>query len=74
MRFSTKDEDNDQYGVSCAQKYKGAWWYSGCHSSNLNGLYLNGPHSSYADGVNWGAFRGLYYSLKNTEMKVKIKS
>ena len=74
MQFSTKDLDNDEEVFNCAQNFKGAWWYSGCHSSNLNGLYLNGSHSSYADGVNWIAFRGLYYSLKNTAMKVKIKS
>jgi len=74
MQFPTKNKDNDQHSVSCAKTYKGASWYIGCHSSNLNGLYVNGPHSSYADGVNWGAFRGVHYSLKNTAMKVKIKS
>ena len=37
----------------------------------FNGLYLNGSHSSMADGVNWIPFKGYYYSLKRTEMKVK---
>ena len=73
MQFSTKDQDSDQFGTSCAQYYKGAWWYKGCHISNLNGLYLNGQHASHAEGVNWFSFRGLYYSLKRTEMKVKAK-
>ena len=73
MQFSTKDQDNDLYDASCAQHYKGAWWYNKCHWSNLNGFYLNGQHASHADGVNWNTFRGFHYSLKRTEMKVKTK-
>ena len=75
MRFSTNNNDNDgNPAASCAQVYKGAWWYNSCHRSNLNGLYLKGQHSSHADGVNWKEFRGQFYSLKRTEMKVKTKS
>ena len=67
--FSTKDQDN---GVgNCAVIYKGAWWYSGCHQSNLNGLYHHGKHSSYADGVNWRLWKGYYYSAKRAEMKIR---
>ena len=73
MQFSTKDQDDDPLDRSCAQLHKGAWWYCSCHESNLNGLYLNGRHASYADGVNWFTFRGYNYALKRTEMKVKAK-
>ncbi|KAL9982285.1 hypothetical protein ACROYT_G004311 [Oculina patagonica] len=73
MQFSTKDSDNDLWSNHCAKVFKGAWWYRSCHRSNLNGLYLKGPHSSFANGVNWRYFRGYYYSLKRTEMKVKPK-
>ena len=38
------DQDNDDTGSGCAVAFKGAWWYVGCHDSNLNGLYLNGAH------------------------------
>ncbi|KAJ8046538.1 Ficolin-1 [Holothuria leucospilota] len=70
--FSTKDADNDSNANgNCAVSYKGAWWYTECHSSNLNGLYHGGGHESYADGVNWSAWRGYYYSLKATEMKIR---
>ena len=70
--FTTKDRDNDAKGsYNCAVQYSGAWWYNSCHGSNLNGLYLGGSHSSAADGVNWKTFKGFYYSLKFTEMKIR---
>ena len=74
MGFSTNDQENDLDSSHCSQHFKGAWWYESCHHSNLNGLYLNGSHVSYADGVNWYSFRGYYYSLKRTEMKVRTKA
>ena len=74
MKFSTKDKDQDTWDdTSCAQTYNGAWWYGRCHNSNLNGLYHEGVHTSLADGVNWYRWRGHYYSLKFTEMKVRPK-
>ncbi|XP_039256390.2 microfibril-associated glycoprotein 4-like [Styela clava] len=72
--FTTKDRDYDDHVGNCAVLYKGAWWYSACHSSNLNGHYfVGGNHDSYADGVEWSAWKGHYYSLKFTEMKIRIK-
>ena len=72
QKFSTRDQDNDATGrENCAQTFKGAWWYAACHDSNLNGLYHGGPHSSYADGVNWNTWKGQHYSLKFTEMKMR---
>ena len=71
MKFSTKDQDNDKSGNNCAVQYKGAWWYKDCHYSNLNGKYLSGQQSSYADGINWYHWKGHYYSLKITEMKLR---
>ena len=71
MNFTTKDQDNDMVEGSCALSYKGGWWYNACHHSNLNGLYLSGAHTSYADGVEWYDFRQHYYSLKISEMKLR---
>ena len=68
MPFSTKDRGRSR---NCATTYTGAWWYRGCHRSNLNGKYLKGKHSSYANGINWYHFKGYHYSLKKTEMKVR---
>ncbi|KAI8493471.1 Fibrinogen C domain-containing protein 1 [Branchiostoma belcheri] len=67
-QFSTKDRDNDEYSRSCAQSYKGAWWYNACHHSNLNGLYYLGTQRN-DDGVNWHSWQR--YSLKRTEMKLR---
>ena len=73
MQFTTKDRDQDITETNCAVSYKGAWWYSKCHYSNLNAMYLNGKHASPADGVNWVDWKGYYESLKTTEMKFRAK-
>ena len=62
-KFSTKDRDNDISSGNCAV-FSGAWWYGGCHISNLNGLYLNKYN---ARGVIWHSLRD-YHSLKFTEI------
>ncbi|XP_041372737.1 techylectin-5A-like [Gigantopelta aegis] len=71
--FSTYDRDLDSYDGNCASSYKGGWWYGACHSSNLNGLYLAGNHTSYANGVDWSAWRGYHYSAKTSVMKIGRK-
>ena len=50
--FTTKDKGNDNSSQNCAHQYGGTFWYAGCHKANLNGFYLNGSHTTYADGVN----------------------
>ena len=72
-KFSASDHDVDTFSLNCANKYDGAWWYKACHESNLNGLYLGGAHTSFANGVNWKRFKGYYYSLKTSIMMLRRK-
>ncbi|XP_047463066.1 fibrinogen like 1B isoform X2 [Mugil cephalus] len=74
MQFSTRDQDNDRYlQGSCAQENNGGWWYNRCHAANLNGkFYRNGKYGGdYDNGVVWGTWKGLWYSLRHTTMKVR---
>ena len=71
--FSTKDRDNDRLGsIHCAVSFIGAWWYSGCHNSNLNGKYLGNTRWNYT-GVICVDFRSSV-SLNFTEMKLRPSS
>ena len=66
MKFSTKDRDNDRWSGNCAVGSLGAWWYNACHSSNLNGPYIQEYNGM---GIRWSAWHR--YSLKFTEMKLR---
>jgi hypothetical protein len=70
MKFSTYDQDNDQSLDNCAQHWHGGWWFTGkdCFVSKLNGKYdgyLDAP-----EGIIWSTWKGYFYSLKYTEMKI----
>uniref|UniRef100_A0A672HBU7 Si:ch211-287a12.9 n=1 Tax=Salarias fasciatus TaxID=181472 RepID=A0A672HBU7_SALFA len=74
MQFSTRDQDNDRYlQGSCAQENKAGWWFNRCHAANLNGIfYRKGVYKGqYDNGVVWGTWKGLWYSLRHTAMKVR---
>nr|XP_033802117.1 microfibril-associated glycoprotein 4-like [Geotrypetes seraphini] len=69
--FSTFDRDQDKSTDNCANIFGGAFWYSACHCTNPNGLYLRGHHTSYANGMNWSAWRGYFYSMHTMEFKTR---
>ncbi|KAH7959308.1 hypothetical protein HPB49_010170 [Dermacentor silvarum] len=74
-QFSTFDRDHDNTASHCAEKYRGGWWYNSCHLANLNGLNLNGPHDSYADGIEWSTRDGsgflYHYSYPSVTMMTR---
>ena len=38
MKFSTPDNDNDEWGVhgNCAARYKSGWWFKSCDNIDIN--------------------------------------
>ncbi|XP_025754264.1 fibrinogen-like protein 1 isoform X1 [Oreochromis niloticus] len=73
IKFSTYDQDNDNYNGNCAEEDKGGWWFNKCHSAHLNGKYYpSGYYNSVTDdGVVWYTWRGWWYSLKTSIMKLR---
>ncbi|KAH9494711.1 Ficolin-2 [Bulinus truncatus] len=69
MMFSTFDKDNDGgSSANCAETFRGAWWYSSCHDSNLNGVWGS---SRRGEGVNWYSLTSVTASATFTEMKIR---
>ncbi|XP_059166073.1 ficolin-2-like [Physella acuta] len=68
MKFSTFDKDNDPDRGNCAETYHGAWWYNGCHVSNLNGQWGS---SEFGVGLNWHPTTFWRASATFTEMKIR---
>lgn len=49
LKFSTPDQDNDNYGGSCATTY-GPWWHKSCNHSGLN--------RKFSQNLYWAHFSG----------------
>ncbi|XP_048735913.2 microfibril-associated glycoprotein 4-like [Ostrea edulis] len=71
VRFSTFDRDQDTHRNNCAKSYKGAWWFTACFHSHLNGIYYRTGRQSSAQGIVWSSWRGYHYSLKSTTMMLR---
>ncbi|XP_034766313.2 microfibril-associated glycoprotein 4-like [Acipenser ruthenus] len=71
-KFSTFDRDQDGASFNCAMEFRGAFWYHDCHSANLNGVYYQGNSTLHGKGIHWVTWRGLDYSLKGAEMKIRV--
>ena len=74
MQFTTNDRDNDHWedGNCAADKASGGWWFKRCWQANLNGIYY--PSSDTGgnySGIGWKYWKGEFYSLKKTEMKIR---
>ncbi|XP_065843000.1 ficolin-2-like isoform X2 [Oscarella lobularis] len=67
MKFSTKDEDNDNDNGHCAARYKGGWWCNSCHYTFLNGLYGRGSGYNHIVWYTWKQKTSLSFS----EMKFR---
>eukprot|EP00795_Rhopilema_esculentum_P000509 gene509-10188_t len=64
MMFTTKDKSY------CASRFKGAWWYRGCHVSNLNALHpSNDGGGEPAEYMSWKTIKNEYGKVTFSEMK-----
>ena len=85
MAFSTSDNDNDlENDVNCAEQFLGAWWYTDCHASSLNGYnYNNGSLPElkpefYGKGIVWVnedkiLDQDYYFSWPQAMMRIRRK-
>ena len=64
QKFSTKDNDNDNWdNVNCAAYLQGAWWHKVCTHSNLNG-----PYGTSNKFMFWYHWKNSYVPLKFSEL------
>nr|XP_056699992.1 angiopoietin-related protein 4 [Euleptes europaea] len=75
LPFSTRDQDHDLKGdANCAKHLSGGWWFSTCGHVNLNGKYFRSiPRQRHErkQGIFWKTWKGRYYPLKSTTMKIQ---
>ncbi|NXH09246.1 ANGL4 protein, partial [Bucco capensis] len=75
LPFSTRDHDNDlKADTNCAKHLSGGWWFSTCGHANLNGKYFRSiPRQRHErkQGIFWKTWKGRYYPLKSTTMKIQ---
>ncbi|XP_053855612.1 angiopoietin-related protein 4 [Vidua macroura] len=75
LPFSTRDRDHDlKADTNCAKHLSGGWWFSTCGHANLNGKYFRSiPRQRHErkQGIFWKTWKGRYYPLKSTIMKIQ---
>ncbi|XP_063214495.1 angiopoietin-related protein 4 isoform X2 [Chroicocephalus ridibundus] len=75
LPFSTRDRDHDlKADTNCAKHLSGGWWFSTCGHANLNGRYFRSiPRQRHErkQGIFWKTWKGRYYPLKSTTMKIQ---
>ncbi|XP_033754642.1 fibrinogen-like protein 1 [Pecten maximus] len=69
MKFSTPDQDNDNWNnYHCAREWSSGWWYNNCWSALLNGQYHNRSDVKFR-GITWNNWK--HEQLARTEMKIR---
>ncbi|UJR14816.1 hypothetical protein I4U23_001803 [Adineta vaga] len=72
--FSTYDHDSDKlFYDNCALIYHGAWWFTNCFQSHLNGIYVRSPlalQNTARNGLHWNTY-ALHHSMQATTMRIR---
>ena len=71
MYFSTKDKDNDVWGINCAVAFFGGWWWGHCRNTNPNGLHSYSNTSQRPSAI---IVLTLWVYYPNYEIKIRPKS
>ncbi|KAK2909539.1 hypothetical protein Q8A67_005376 [Cirrhinus molitorella] len=72
FKFSTFDRDQDVFENNCAKTFLGGFWYTACHGTNPNGMYLWGEDPThYAIGNVWSSWKGYAVGMKFIIMRIK---
>ncbi|XP_063443193.1 microfibril-associated glycoprotein 4-like [Mytilus trossulus] len=71
MPFTTFDRDSDLDHRNCALTVNGAWWFTNCFESHLNGHYFIRTPSKAWRGIIWKDWKGPNHSLRATEMMIR---
>ncbi|XP_061176958.1 fibrinogen C domain-containing protein 1-B-like [Saccostrea echinata] len=73
MKFTTKDQDNEENSGNCAVSRHGAWWYNWCAYGNLNGEYAQSAVSGWKYTI-WYHWKQTTEALKQTVMMIRYKN
>ncbi|XP_066918235.1 fibrinogen C domain-containing protein 1-like [Clytia hemisphaerica] len=76
MKFSTLDKRDDFWSNpdGCAFFF-GPWWHKGCHNVAMNGQYNHdGVTATFANGIVWINWKGLWTSLKESQIMIRPRS
>ena len=72
QQFSTRDEDNDNSTINCAEELGGGWWFSDCGQANLNGNHVAENIHPGTGGIRWETLEpGNLSKLSATKMMIK---
>ena len=64
MKFSTSDNDNDDWGGNCVAYHGAAKWWKECGHNNMNGKY-GGNGDIGVKLIYWWYFDNNFMSLKS---------
>lgn len=71
MTFTTRDQDNDQFGSgNCAIERKSAWWFKSCNTVNPNGQYADSERIS-SEYILWFHWKDSLMSLKTMQLMIR---
>ena len=70
MKFSTVDQDNDKYSLSCSANYESAGWFKHCAYANPNGQYTDSEKTSWKY-INWYHWKNSNIALKKIQLMIR---